>query len=915
MSAHRESAPRLFEAFAKAAQYIVRLKSQQDVWDHLARLIISYFPADWAAFARRDSAGGISLHHGTPLEKVDPRQVLTEECRTLVAEVLDSGFLASGVVAAAAPSMTAFLPIVEEYQVKEVMLIGHHGTAPLRKELLEVYLAVAGLAGTAFERLHSEQELNRHRDHLEELVKERTAELARSAAELLRQKDLLAVTLASIGDGVIVTDAQGRVTFLNGEAERLTGWSSQEASGQSLPAVFRIVNANTRQPVENPVEKVLRLGTIVGLANHTILLGKDGRETAIDDSGAPIRQSDGAVQGVVLVFRDCTEQKQSQEALQRAKADAEAANEAKSQFLANMSHELRTPMNAILGMIDVALPKAIDLTVQDCLQTAKGSADLLLTLLNDLLDSAKIESGKLEPESAPFSLRRMLDQITRVLSVRASEKGLYFSCHMPDDTPDAVIGDRMRLQQVLLNLAGNALKFTERGEVEISLRAVEGTTEGFGIRDSGLVEDQQPVPPDSQHLTSSPQSRAPSPQSRIPNPESSTPSVTLEFVVRDTGIGIPPSSLALIFQPFAQADASMARRFGGTGLGLSICKNLVEMMGGRIWVESEVEKGSTFHFTVCLPLANKILSNFEAPGALSTVASAQLRILLVEDNPANQKLAAYILQDRGHLVEIAGDGRQAIHLTAQNRYDVILMDVQMPGMDGLEAAAAIRQHEAKQRLGIRDRGLDRDRQPATADSSSLIPPHRVPIIAMTAHAMKGDRERCLAAGMDGYLSKPIDAHETITVVEKMAARSAAANVGVASTTSGPAEARSLAAAITFDPEVALKRCLDKGDLLQQMIVFFFKDADRLLPQIRAAVGRGDLAEVGRLAHRLQGTLVHLGAEAAREAARRVERFHGDGGQQSEAVEAVSSLERECEVLRAALTEYQATTGPMQGGQS
>ena len=413
-------------------------------------------------------------------KRCNARQVLTEEVRTLVAEVLDSGFLASGVVAAGSPSMTAFLPIVEEYQVNEVMLIGHQGADPLPKELLEVYLAVAGLAGTAFERLHSERELSRHRDHLEELVKERTAELARAAAELLRQKDLLAVTLASIGDGVIVTDARGRVTFLNGEAERLTGWTSGEAEGHPLPAVFHIVNERTREPVEDPVEKVLRLGAVVGLANHTILLAKDGRETPIDDSGAPIRQGDGTVQGVVLVFRDFMAQKQAENALLEAKAAAEAANEAKSQFLANMSHELRTPMNAILGMIDVALPKAMDPTVQDCLQTAKGSADLLLTLLNDLLDSAKIESGKLELESAPFSLRRMLDQITRVLSVRASEKGLCFYCRLPEETPDAVVGDRMRLQQVLLNLAGNAIKFTERGDVEIGLRAAS-------IRQHGIV--------------------------------------------------------------------------------------------------------------------------------------------------------------------------------------------------------------------------------------------------------------------------------------------------------------------------------------------------------------------------------------------------------------------------------------------
>ncbi len=420
------------------------------------------------------------------------------------------------------------------------------------------------------------------------------------------------------------------------------------------------------------------------------------------------------------------------ESLKRHAKAAEAANQSKSQFLANMSHELRTPMNAILGMIDVALPKATDPTVQDCLQTAKGSADLLLTLLNDLLDSARIESGRLELESVPFSLRRMLDQITRILSVRASERGLCFSCRIPDGTLDAVVGDRMRLQQVLLNLAGNAIKFTERGDVEISVRA---SSEGG--------------------------------------------EACLEFAVRDTGIGIPPSSQEHVFQPFAQADASMARRFGGTGLGLSICRSLVEMMGGRIWVESEVGKGSTFYFTVHLPLAKEIPPEFEVPFAVSPAARAQLRILLAEDNPANQKLATYVLQDRGHFVEIAGDGQEALQLTERNRYDVILMDMQMPRMNGLEATAAIRNRE---------------------EGGS-----RVPIIAMTAHAMKDDRERCLAAGMDGYLSKPIDGHEMIALVETLAASSlSVAASGVPSATTLPQAAEPPATPV-FDPELALRR--------------------------------------------------------------------------------------------------------------
>ena len=414
------------------------------------------------------------------------------------------------------------------------------------------------------------------------------------------------------------------------------------------------------------------------------------------------------------------------ESSERHARAAEAANVAKSQFLANMSHELRTPMNAILGMIDVALPKAKEPQVRDCLQTAKDSADLLLTLLNDLLDSAKIESGKLELEAAPFSLRQMLGQIARTMSVRASEKSLNFSCRMLPGTPETLLGDRMRLQQILLNLAGNALKFTERGEVEISVRA--------------LAEDG---------------------------------AAGLEFAVRDTGIGIPSAHLEQIFQPFAQADVSTTRRFGGTGLGLSICKNLVELMGGRIWIASQVGQGSTFYFTVHLPLAQTPPADSGTPVAVPPAACVPLRILLVEDNPANQKVATYVLQERGHRVEIAGDGRLAVALTAQNAYDVVLMDIQMPNMNGLEAAAAIRQREslAEQETDP----LCRNGPTGGAHNRNSFPlPPRVPIIAMTAYASKADRLRCLAAGMDAYLSKPIDGPELIALVETFAARSPAA---------------------------------------------------------------------------------------------------------------------------------------------
>jgi CheY-like chemotaxis protein len=357
--------------------------------------------------------------------------------------------------------------------------------------------------------------------------------------------------------------------------------------------------------------------------------------------------------------------------------------------------------------------------------------------------------------------------------------------------------------------------------------------------------------------------------------------VCLEFAVRDTGIGIPQAGLDRLFKPFAQADASMSRRFGGTGLGLSISKSLVEMMGGRIWVESEVGVGTTFCFTVRLPIAKELPLDFEPPVALPTAACGQLRILVVEDNPANQKLAAYILQDRGHVVEIAGDGQEALRLTEQKRYDVILMDVQMPGMNGLEATAAIRKRE--------NAG------------------NRVPIIAMTAHAMNGDREQCLAAGMDGYLSKPVNAQEVIGLVESLVCGKAP----VAGGTPVLAETSPPATALVFNLDEALARCFNSANMVREMIQCFFDEVDNLVPQMRSALEKDDLVEVGRLGHRMKGTVVYLGAHPAKEAALRVERFcKRAGGTPSEAEEAVNALERECIALKAALCEHPSAVEPV-----
>jgi signal transduction histidine kinase/DNA-binding NarL/FixJ family response regulator/HPt (histidine-containing phosphotransfer) domain-containing protein len=558
-----------------------------------------------------------------------------------------------------------------------------------------------------------------------------------------------------------------------------------------------------------------------------------GRRWFASASAAPIFDPQGSVIGGVAVTLDITDRKRAEESVraltqlaEQKAAQAQAANDAKSRFVANVSHELRTPMNAILGMIDLALRKNLDATTRDYLSTARESADVLLSLLNDLLDSAKIESGKLELEAAPLCLREMLDQVTRTLSVRASEKGLVFRCQALGDIPDALVGDKVRLRQVLMNLAGNAIKFTERGEVSLSVRARS-----------------------------------------LANAE-----VLLEFAVRDTGIGISAGDLDRIFKPFAQADSSTARRFGGTGLGLSISANLVSMMGGRIWAESEPGQGSTFYFTVSLPLGEGPSAEEEPDSHYAAAPRRPLHVLLVEDNPANQKVATYILVAAGHTVDVAPDGQRALRMSAESRYDVILMDVQMPGMDGMQTTGAIRARETGR---------------------------HVPIIAMTAHAMRGDRDLCQAAGMDGYLAKPIDAREMFKVIESLTGCSSGCRSPAPPPSIG-VEAAGTPAAV-FDLDLALERCFDSHEMLAEMIDCFFSEAERLIPQMRAALVRVDVTELLRLAHRMKGTLVYLGARQATQAVLAVERC--EGHRKHTAVEAVGNLELQIERLKLALADY------------
>jgi two-component system sensor histidine kinase/response regulator len=776
------------------------------------------------------------------------------------------------------------------------------------------------------------------------LALRRPEELAKEIAERKKAEETLAVsehrfrTMAeTMPTMVAIFQGTGHV-YVNPAAVVMMGYSREELLHRSF---IDYVHPDFRDLVLKRSSARQR-GEDVTSRYEIKILTKQGKELWADFTAAKI-EYDGkpAILGVGL---DITERKQMEAALREAIEAAEAASRAKSTFLANMSHEIRTPMNAVLGMTDLVLDTDLSREQRQYLETARDSAESLLAIINDILDFSKIEAGKLDLEAAPFRLRDNVEDAIRSLAVRAHTQGIELACRFDRGIPEVVVGDRVRLRQVLVNLVGNAIKFTPRGEV---------------------VMDVHTAAPSDGH-------------------------VTLQFSVTDTGIGIPQDKLVSIFNAFEQGDGSMTRRYGGTGLGLAITSRLIHLMDGKIWVDSRVGAGSTFHFTAAFGVADKdavpapssepvqidgakalivddnatnrkimeeTLRNWgmrtasaagaaealelineaaernehfqivvsdvnmpdvdgfalieqcrnigilqksvfimltsatrtgdvdrckdlhigahlvkpvkqselfdaiaEALGVSAPAASTQagdvsqtavagqpLRILLAEDSLANQKLAIGLLTKWGHHVTLATNGREAVtRATSNDRFDLVLMDVQMPEMDGFEATRSIREYED-----------------ATLRT-------RLPIVAMTAHAMKGDRERCIAAGMDAYISKPVRASElsrTISQIVSGNGAAASADERMETTLAAPAVTR---ATVEIDWAAAMEHVGGDRELLQAVASAALEEWPVLLDQLRESINRNDRSTMRRLAHTFKNAFRTLGASDAYALAGRLE---------------------------------------------
>jgi PAS domain S-box-containing protein len=842
-----------------------------------------------------------------------------------------------------------------------------------------------GLAGIVplFRALgRSEDDLRKAHADLEQRVRDRTAELAAANEDLQQERYLLHTLMDYLPHNIYFKDANSRFIRINKSMARYFGLQDPRDAIDKTDVDF-FTDEHALQALADEQE-ILRTGQGI-LDKEEKETWPDGRTTWASSTKLPLYDDAGQVVGTFGISQDVTAQKRVAEALRTAKEAAEAASQAKSTFLANMSHEIRTPLNAVIGMTELVLKSQLTSRQREFLSTVRDSGEALLSVINDILDFSKIEAEKLVLECEKFHLRESLGDTMKSFAIRAHQQGLELACHVHDDVPSWVMGDYARLRQVVVNIVNNAIKFTQRGEVVLEV-ARQNCPE-------------IPAQEDGQNVAA--------------GDGGPRKSVDLHFTVSDTGIGIPAAKYATIFGMFEQADSSTTRRHGGTGLGLAIASRLVGLMGGRIWLESEVGVGSRFHFTVRLgeaetdPGANveseprclhgmrvlvvddnatnrrildEMLSSWQMlPMSVETVALAieklkhaeqtgqkfplvitdahmpdmdgfmlareirlacqrdgpvimmltsgdrpsdlaecehlgiaayllkpikqselleaiqlalgmtgsrrvlpgqadkpqphcrGLRILLAEDSLVNQQLAVALLEDAGHNVVVANNGREAVAAVESGNFQFVLMDVQMPDMDGLEAAALIRAQE---------RNTDR----------------HIPIVAMTAHAIKGDRERCLEAGMDGYTTKPIDAEELFAEIDRQVTRFSLLPVAEPPQVLPPCAAESM-----VDWAMAKKAVRGDIQLLELIVETALGEIPQLLANIRRAVAAGDSPALRLAAHTLKGSIRYFGAQPVLESAQQLEDM-GQNNQLETAAASLPALEQSAAELMCALKE-------------
>jgi PAS domain S-box-containing protein len=619
-----------------------------------------------------------------------------------------------------------------------------------------------------------------------DITERRAMEQALRASEL--QFRSLIGNIPGISYRSLVEGAQPMV-FISDAVERVTGYPSADFLGTSPRRSFgALIHAGDRARVAEAVADALREDRPY-LVEYR-LLHADGSIRWLWENGTGVRNDAGEATWLDGVILDITERREMEEALREAKDRAEQAAAARASFVANMSHEIRTPMNAILGFTDVLLDGQLNTEQRRHLDTIRGAGRSLLRLLNEILDTAKLEKGAVELEQNDYNLLSLIDELSSTLAANARAKGLHVDIHYDPELPTCLRGDELRIRQVLTNLLDNAIKFTASGSVALN---------------TGLQDGQ------------------------------------LHFAVRDTGIGIAPDRLAAIFEPFTQADASMTRRFGGTGLGTTICKQLVELMGGRIWAESVPGEGTTFH--VLLPL---VLARFapQQPRARAAAVLPPLHVLVADDVPQNLELLQHLLARRGHTMRAVSDGAAVVDLAGRERFDLVLMDFQMPTLDGLSATRRIREQEA----------------------AAGRP--RVPIIAMTASVLAEHRRASAEAGMDGFASKPVDwyalSHEIARVLgldtDPLAAEL-------------PAQERQ-----ALNRHAGLHRWSGKEDAYLEALAHFERQHAGVARELAAQAVSSDYRGLRMLSHKVRGVAANLGLELLADALGALESMvDGDSG--------------------------------------